>query len=162
MRILGIDPGTGRIGWAVIDKKGQVETLLASGCLEIVPKTALPERLETIFLFFNSLIEEYKPDTAAVEDLFFSRNVSTAISVASSRGVVLLSLKLAGVSSHSYTPSQIKLAVTGYGSADKKQVEQMVLRILKTKEVVRLDDTADAMAVALTHSAVTKPGVESN
>lgn len=153
MKILGIDPGTGRTGWAIIEKDAGRETLIDSGCIETKAKMPLPERLEAIFVFFNQLIAKYQPDQAAVEDLFFSNNAKTAMSVAGARGVVLLVLQLAKLPVASYTPPQIKSAVTGYGNADKKMVEKMVLMILKVKEGPKLDDTADAMAVALTHSA---------
>lgn len=154
MRILGIDPGTGRTGWAVIEKKGGRETLIDCGCLETTVNSPLPERLENIFAFFQELVEKFKPDQAAVEDLFFFSNAKTVISVAQARGVVLLALRLAKIPTANYSPLQVKSAVTGYGTADKKMVQKMVLVILKTKEIPKLDDTADAMAVALTHSAV--------
>ena len=153
MRILGIDPGTGRTGWAIVDKEGGREKMVECGCLETKAHTPLPERLEMIFEFFNDLIKKYKPDEAAVEDLFFATNAKTAMSVAQARGVVLLAIKISKIQSFNYTPLQIKSAVTGYGQADKKQVEMMVKKILRLKETPKPDDAADALAVALTHSA---------
>lgn len=156
MRILGIDPGTGRTGWAVIEKQSNKEKLLGAGCIETPVKSDISDRLGKIFSDLNEILVEFKPNQSAVEDLFFSKNVSTAISVAEARGVVLLALKLANVPSGSYTPPQIKSAVTGNGRADKAQVEKMVSLILKVKESLEFNDTADAMAVALTHSATLK------
>ena len=149
MRILGIDPGTGRTGWAVIEKTGGKEKLIDCGCLETVVKMELSNRLEAIFAEVGRLVKKHRPDEAAVEELFFATNAKTAMSVAQARGVVLLALRLAGVPSYGYSPSQVKMAVTGYGKADKKMVEKMVLAILGLKTGPRLDDTADALAVAL-------------
>lgn len=153
MKILGIDPGTGRTGWAIIEKQGAKEFLIACGCLETEVRSPLEERLEKIFGGMKVLLEKYKPDQAAVEDLFFATNAKTAMSVAQARGVVMLAIQLAGVKSASYSPLQIKSAVTGNGRADKKMVEKMVMMILKVKDELMFNDTADAMAVALTHSA---------
>lgn len=153
VRILGIDPGTGRTGWAIVEKEAGKEKLVECGCLETVAKTPLPERLEKIFTFVTDLIKKHKPDEAAVEDLFFATNAKTAMSVAQARGVVLLACKLNKIPSFDYSPLNIKSAITGYGKADKKMVEKMVMLILKIKEKQKLDDTADAMAVALTHLA---------
>lgn len=154
MKVLGIDPGTGRTGWAVLEKKGGKERLLDYGCLETKPNSPLPHRLEKIFKLVGKLIEKYQPDEAAIEKLFFSRNVKTAMNVGQARGVVLLSLRLGKVPIFSYGPSQIKSSVTGYGNAPKKQVQQMVKSILNLKDVPSPDDAADAVAVALTHLAI--------
>ena len=158
MRILGIDPGTGRTGWAVIEKDSGREQLVAAGCIETPTDAELSERLVKIFRVLSDLVAKHKPDQAAVEDLFFSRNVKTAMSVAQARGVVLLAIRLAGIPVASYTPPQIKSAVTGSGRADKASVEKMVSVILKIKESLEFDDTADAMAVALTHAATVRGG----
>lgn len=151
MRILGVDPGTGRLGWAIVEKEKGIESLIDCGCIETPPHTDLNIRLEIIFNTLNRIIRENKPDEASVEDLFFATNRKTAISVGAARGVVLLACQLAKLKISSYTPLQIKSAVTGYGSADKKQVEFMVKQILKIKELKQIDDTIDAIAAALTH-----------
>lgn len=151
MRVLGIDPGTGRLGWAILEKKGGVESLIDCGCIETPAHTDLNIRLEIIFHKLNQIIKEHKPEDASVEDLFFATNRKTVMSVGAARGVVLLSCQLAGLKITSYTPLQIKSAITGYGSADKKQVKFMVKQILKVKDLKQIDDTVDAIAAALTH-----------
>lgn len=156
MRILGIDPGTGRIGWGILDINDNKEILAAFGCIEIPAHTPLPQRLETIFLELGKIIEEYKPDQAAIEELFFATNAKTVMSVSQGRGVIVLTLQLRNVPIFNYTPLQVKSAITGYGKADKKQVERMVLAILKLKEAPKPDDTVDAIAIALTHSTNSK------
>lgn len=154
MRILGIDPGTGRTGWGVLDKNGGKERMVAYGCFETKANSELVERLELIYKRIGELIDEYKPDEIAVEDLFFATNAKTAMSVGQARGVVLLAGRHKKLPIYSYTPLQVKSAVTGYGKADKKQVELMVVRILGLKETPKPDDAADALAVALTHGSV--------
>lgn len=156
IKVLGIDPGTGRTGWAILEKEAGKEKLIDCGCLETTVKSPLPERLEMIYEFVKDLIKKYKPNEAAVEELFFATNAKTAMSVSQARGVVLLACKLSKIPSFDYTPLNIKSAITGYGKADKKMVEKMVMLILNLKEKQKLDDTADAMAVALTHLASRK------
>lgn len=151
MRVLGVDPGTGRLGWAIVEKNHRQESLIACDCIETPTHTDLPQRLALIFKTLNSAIKKYRPDQAAVEDLFFARNQKTVISVAAARGVVLLACHLADLPIKNYTPLQIKSSLTGYGNADKKQVQYMVAQILKVKNLPKLDDTVDAIAVALTH-----------
>lgn len=151
MRVLGIDPGTGRLGWAVLEKKAGLETLLECGCVETAAKTDLSTRLEIIFNELNQIIRQYQPEEASVEELFFATNRKTAMSVAAARGVVLLACRLAKLKVNHYTPLQIKSSLTGYGSADKKQVEFMVKQILKVEDLPQLDDTIDAIAAGLTH-----------
>lgn len=159
MRVLGVDPGTGRLGWAIVEKVKGKESLIDCGCIETPPHTDLNVRLEIIFNTLNHIIKENKPDEASVEDLFFATNRKTVMSVGAARGVVLLACQLTKLRISSYTPLQIKSAVTGYGSADKKQVEFMVKQILKSSVIARegndrgdlLDDTVDAIAAALTH-----------
>jgi crossover junction endodeoxyribonuclease RuvC len=154
MKVLGIDPGTGRLGWAVLEKTGGKEKLLEYGCVETVAHTALGIRLAKIFTDLNKVIAIHQPNEAAMEELFFSKNITTAISVSHARGVALLATTLAGLPTAGYTPNQIKQAVTGYGKADKKQVQKMVGMILGIKETIKPDDAADAVAVALTHLAM--------
>jgi len=154
MKILGIDPGTGRTGWAVIETINGQEKLVDAGCWETAANTPLPQRLKKINQKLQKLIKKHKPKEAAIEELFFSKNVKTAMSVGQARGVVLLTLELAGITCYSYGPSKIKSSVTGYGKAPKKQVQQMVKNILDLDEVPSPDDAADAVAVALTHLAI--------
>lgn len=156
MRVLGIDPGTCRLGWAIVEKslpsgRQGKESLVDCGCIETPAHTDLNIRLEIIFKELNRLISLYKPTEASVEELFFATNRKTAMSVAAARGVVLLACQLAGLKIKSYTPLQIKSSIVGYGSADKQQVKYMVKQILKLKEIKELDDTIDAIAAALTH-----------
>jgi len=151
MRVLGVDPGTGRLGWAIVEKEKGKESLVECGCIETPANTDLNIRLEIIFNKLNQVIKEYHPTEASVEDLFFATNRKTVMSVGAARGVVLLACQLAGLKISSYTPLQIKSTIAGYGSADKKQVEFMVKQILKMKELKQIDDTIDAIAAALTH-----------
>lgn len=148
MLILGIDPGTARLGWGVINN----EVMVDYGCLET--KTNQPEekRLQILFDQLTKLIKKYQPEAMAVEKLFFFKNLTTVMPVAQSRGVSLLAGAQNNLPVFSYTPLQIKQAVTGYGRAEKNQVQQMVKSILKLKTIPRPDDAADALAVALTHS----------
>ncbi|OGD69744.1 crossover junction endodeoxyribonuclease RuvC [Candidatus Collierbacteria bacterium RIFCSPLOWO2_01_FULL_50_23] len=151
MRVLGIDPGTGRLGWAIVEKEQGREVLVDCGCIETPARTDLSIRLEVIFNELNRIIKEYRPTDASIEDLFFATNRKTVMSVSAARGVVLLTCQLSHLTISSYTPLQIKSTITGYGSADKKQVEFMVKQILKVKELKQIDDTVDAIAAALTH-----------
>ncbi|MBI3954670.1 crossover junction endodeoxyribonuclease RuvC [Candidatus Collierbacteria bacterium] len=154
MVILGIDPGTGRLGWAVIKTEKNNVRLLAAGCIETPPQTSLPIRLSKIFTDLSAIIKRYQPDTASVEQLFFATNAKTVMDVGAARGVVLLTCQLENLAIAHYTPLQIKSSLTGYGKADKKQVAFMVAKILKIakSELPKLDDSVDAIAAALTHS----------
>lgn len=152
MRILGIDPGTGITGFGVIDAEGQNYKLVGAGVIRTPANSPLPERLETIFQELQSLIKEYKPDAMSVEKLFFAKNVTTAISVSHARGAVLLLGQQAGLEIAEYTPLQIKQALTGYGRADKQQMQEMVRVIMKLKDLPKPDDCADALAAAICHA----------
>jgi crossover junction endodeoxyribonuclease RuvC len=155
MRIIGIDPGTGILGFGVIDiEKGEAR-LVDAGVIRTPVKEDDAVRLQTIFDELTEIITETKPDEMAVEKLFFARNVTTAMTVAQARGVVLLCGMQAGLIISEYTPMQIKQALTGYGKAEKKQIQEMVKIILKLKEIPRPDDAADALATAITHSMTT-------
>ncbi|CAN5415388.1 crossover junction endodeoxyribonuclease RuvC [soil metagenome] len=155
MRILGIDPGTGILGFGVIDVDGRGKgQLVEAGVIRTPVHEDDAVRLQTIFNELTEIIEQTKPTAMAVEKLFFARNVTTAMTVAQARGVVLLCGKQAGLSISEYTPLQIKMAITSYGKADKKQVQEMVRVLLGLKEVPKPDDCADALAAALTHSTV--------
>lgn len=150
MRILGIDPGTGILGFGVIDSdKGKVK-LVDAGVIRTPVHEDDSVRLLTIYDELTEIIKSTKPELMSVEKLFFARNVTTAMTVAQARGVVLLCGKQAGMTIHEYTPMQIKMAVTGYGKADKKQIQEMVRVILGLKETPKPDDCADAIAAALT------------
>jgi crossover junction endodeoxyribonuclease RuvC len=149
MRVLGIDPGTAITGYAVVEEMEGRLSLVAIGVVETPAKTPLPARLQSIYAGLQGVIAEHTPETAAVEELFFSRNTRTAMSVGEARGVVLLALADAGLPIVEYTPMQIKQAVTGYGSADKRQVQEMVRLLLSLPDIPRPDDAADAAAVAI-------------
>lgn len=151
-RILGIDPGTGILGFGVIDVTRGKPTLVDGGVIKTPVKQEDALRLVTIFDELTQLIQETKPQVMSVEKLFFARNVTTAMSVAQARGVVLLCGTQAGLPIYEYTPMQIKQAVTGYGKADKKQIQEMVRVLLGLREVPKPDDAADALAAALTHA----------
>lgn len=156
MRILGIDPGTGILGFGVIDvNKGNAQ-LVDAGVIRTPVKEDDAVRLQTIHEELSDIIAQTKPDTMAVEKLFFAANVTTAMTVAQARGVVLLAGKQANLTIYEYTPLQIKQALTGYGRAEKKQIQEMVRVILKLKEAPKPDDCADALACALTHAQNTR------
>lgn len=155
-RILGIDPGTGILGFGVIDVDRNGPVLVDAGVIRTPVKEDDAVRLLTIYEELTEIIAATKPAQMSVEKLFFSRNVTTAITVSQARGVVLLCGMQAGMTIHEYTPLQIKQAITGYGNADKKQMQEMVRIILKLKEIPRPDDAADALAAAITHSMMLK------
>jgi crossover junction endodeoxyribonuclease RuvC len=151
MRILGIDPGTGILGFGVIDVDARGKaTMVDAGVIRTPVHQADSERLATIYDELHEIITELKPTVMSVEKLFFARNVTTAMSVAQARGVVLLCGKQHGLELHEFTPLQIKMAITSYGKADKKQVQEMVRVILGLETVPKPDDCADALAAALT------------
>lgn len=152
MRIIGIDPGTGILGFGVVDSKNGKYTLVTAGVITTPAHTPLDERLEEIFDGLTEIIRETKPDVMSIEKLFFSRNVTTAISVSHARGVAMLVGRKAKLPIAEYTPMQIKQAITGYGKADKKQIQEMVRLQLRLREVPKPDDAADALAAALTYS----------
>lgn len=149
MRILGIDPGTGILGFGAIEIKNGNNVLIDAGVIKTPVKQEDSDRLKTIFDELNQLIKEIKPEVMAVEKLFFSKNVTTAMSVSQARGVVLLLGKQHNLELHEYTPNQIKQAITGYGSATKAQMQEMVKMHLKLKEIPKPDDAADALAAAI-------------
>jgi crossover junction endodeoxyribonuclease RuvC len=149
MRVLGIDPGTATTGYAVVTEEVGRLALITMGVITTPAKTPLPERLQQIYRELLEIVEANQPDASAVEELFFSRNARTAMSVGHARGVTLLALAEAGLSIAEYTPMQIKQAVTGYGNADKRQVQEMVRMLLGLSELPRPDDAADAAAVAI-------------
>lgn len=149
MRILGIDPGTGILGFGVIDTTAK-NKLISAGVIRTPVKQPDSERLLTIYSELQQLIKELSPEVMAVEKLFFAQNVTTAMSVAQARGVVLLLGELNNLKLYEYTPLQIKQSVTGYGKATKQQMQEMVRVILGLKETPKPDDAADAIACAIT------------
>ena len=151
MRILGIDPGTAITGYGVVEEvRGDVRPL-TFGVIRTLSGQPLPGRLQSIYRAVRELATEWEPGAAAVEELFFSSNVRTAMSVGHARGVTLLALADAGLDVAEYTPLSIKQAVTGYGGADKAQIQEMVRLLLGLAEAPRPDDAADALAVAICH-----------
>ena len=151
MKVLGIDPGVARLGWGVVFKKDGHFKALSYGCLTTKKQLSSEKRLKSLFKDLKKLITRYKPNVLAVEDLFFAANAKTALQVGQARGVVLLIAALKGLPVASYTPLKVKMAIVGYGRAEKDQVQKMVVSILKLERKPKLDDTADALAVALTH-----------
>ena len=151
MRILGIDPGVATIGFGLIEVDRSRQQLLQYGVISTPAGLPLSRRLWQISQDMNELLTAFKPDEAAVEELFFSKNITTGISVAHGRGVLLLELERAGIPVFEYTPMQVKQAVAGYGAADKRQVMLMTQRLLRMKDVPRPDDAADALAIAICH-----------
>jgi crossover junction endodeoxyribonuclease RuvC len=152
MKIIGIDPGLANTGFGVIEFTGQASRLLAAGDIVTRAGEHLPLRLKTIHDRLAAAIEEWKPDAAAIENLYFCTNVRTAISVAQGRGVCILATAAADIPLAEYTPLQIKLAVAGYGKATKQQVQKMVKAILGLRELPASSHSADAIAVALCHA----------
>lgn len=152
MIILGIDPGIARTGWGVIRVQSSEFKVQSFGCIETSAKLEVPERLNDIYDSISDLIKKYKPDALAIEELFFNTNSKTAFVVGQARGVILLAGAKAGIPIAIYTPLQVKVAVTGYGRAEKAQIGQMVKVLLKLKSIPKPDDVSDALAVALTHA----------
>lgn len=156
IRILGIDPGFGRLGYGVIEQRGPDWVSLDYGCIETSPKKTFVERILQIHNELNVIISKYKPTRAGVEELFFYKNVTTAVQVGQARGVVLLTLCQAKIPIDEFTPLEVKQAITGYGRAEKGQIQAMVIMLLKLKVKKIQDDAADALAIALTSGAMSK------
>ncbi len=152
MRIIGIDPGTGILGFGVIEVDKNKAQLVDAGVIRTPSHEDDAKRLEIIYDELTDIIASTKPVAMSVEKLFFSQNVTTAMTVSQARGIVLLAGRQAGLAIYEYTPLQIKQALTGYGRADKKQIQEMVKTILGLKTVPKPDDCADALAAAITHS----------
>jgi crossover junction endodeoxyribonuclease RuvC len=156
MRIIGIDPGTGILGFGVVDVIKGKARMVTAGVITTPAHTPIDERLEEIFDGLTEIIAETKPEVMSIEQLFFARNVTTAISVAQARGVAMLTGRRAKLPIAEYTPMQIKQTLTGYGMADKKQVQEMVRLHLGLKDVPKPDDCADALAAAITYSMMSR------
>ena len=158
MIILGVDPGIGRCGWGVIEVEGGKLKAEGYDCIETVLNGKIEERLLIINKELERLIKKYKPDVVSIEELFFGANSKTALTVGQARGVILLSAAKSKLPVAVYTPLQVKMALTGYGRADKNQIAQMVKIILKINVLPKIDDTTDALAIALTHAFSAKMG----
>ena len=154
MVILGIDPGLATLGWGLIADHQHKQTLIRYGCIITPPDQPFPMRLLAIRTELEAIIAEYSPDEIAFEELFFARNVTTALTVGAARGVCVSVAARHTNPLYEYTPMQVKQALTGYGRADKKQIQEMVKLLLVLPEIPKPDDAADALAVALTHSAM--------
>lgn len=152
MRILGIDPGIARTGWGVVEFKSSKLKVISYGCLETESTEEVSNRLNRIHLEMLKIIKKYSPDVMAVEELFFNTNSKTAFVVGQARGVILLTSAESKIPNYIYTPLQVKMALTGYGRAEKQQVGKMIKAILALESIPKIDDTTDALAVALTHA----------
>ena len=152
MRILGIDPGFAITGYSIIDYIGNKFKLIVNGAILTKAGVSFPQRLTKIYDDLNLIIDKYLPEAIAVEELFFNQNTKTAINVAQARGVILIVGCKRGIPTFEYTPLQVKQAVTGYGRADKMQVQKMVQSILKIEKVPKLDDITDSMAIGICHA----------
>lgn len=152
MKIIGIDPGTATIGWGIIEERSGNATPVAYGHISTHKDLSPARRLSLLADELEAILRLHAPEEAAVEELFFSNNAKTAISVAQARGVILLTLERFGVIIDGYTPNQVKQALTGYGSADKRQMQFMTKNVLRLPDIPKPDDTADALAIALCHA----------
>ncbi|MBR0596381.1 crossover junction endodeoxyribonuclease RuvC [Sinanaerobacter chloroacetimidivorans] len=151
MRILGIDPGYAILGYGIIDVKGNHFTVCGYGAVTTDSSMEMPDRLKHLYQQIMEIIQEYEPDVASIEELFFNTNTKTAILVGQARGVAILACANSGLEINEYTPLQIKQGLVGYGRAEKKQIQSMVKAILNLTEVPKPDDTADALAAAICH-----------
>ena len=152
MLTLGVDPGTARLGYGLVRSIGQEREALAYGVLETSAAVPMPERLLTLHAGLRDVIEEFLPSSMAVERLFFARNVTTALVVGQARGVILLAAAQFGIPVSEYTPAEVKQSVSGYGKADKGQMQEMVRLVLGLDHIPQPDDAADALAIALCHT----------
>lgn len=150
MITLGIDPGTALLGYGLISGRDEPR-MLEYGAIETEPDQSPPNRLALIYDSLSGIIKEHAPDVVAMEQLFFARNTTTALAVGQARGVALLAAEKSGLTVYEYKPAEVKLAIAGYGNADKRQIQEMVRTILGLDEIPRPDDAADALAVAICH-----------
>ena len=150
--VVGIDPGLERVGYGVLVRGDPGDTTTVTyGCIKTTSGRQRPERIREIYDAVSSVLDEHRPDWVAIEQVFFTRNITSAIAVSEARGVILLAAEQRGIPIAEYTPNQIKQAVTGSGRAGKHQVQEMMLRLLRLDEIPRPDDAADALAIALCH-----------
>lgn len=152
MKILGIDPGMAIVGYSLIDYENDEITLLNSGSIQTAKGNRESARLLEIFNDISTIVEKYKPDCAAIEKLFFFKNRTTVMPVAHARGIILMVLERFNIPIYEYTPMEVKQILTGYGRADKKEVEQMVKYTLNCETLPKLDDTVDSIAIAICHT----------
>lgn len=156
MKVLGIDPGYSRAGWGMVEKiKGNVH-LIEYGCIVTTEKEKHEKRLLTLYQEIKEVLSNYQPDVAAIEDLFYTTNAKTVITVAHARGVIFLAIAEKNIPVVSYSPRTVKLAIGGYGKAEKRQMQKMVQATLKLPIIPQPDDAADAIAIALTHCFSTR------
>jgi len=151
MIVMGIDPGLARLGYGVIKKDGHTSTPVCHGCIQTTAGMRTGERLLAISTQIASLFDEHKPDFIAIENLFFTKNVTSAMGVAEVRGVILLAAEERGIPVTEYTPNQVKQAITGSGRADKRQMQEMICRLLRLDAIPKPDDAADGLSIALCH-----------
>ena len=152
MIILGVDPGLSLTGWGLIQAADRNKiSLVGYGCIRTKPSQKLGERVKSIYQDLLNIIQAHKPEALALEELFFSKEARTVAAVAQARGVVLLSAAVSNIPIYEYNPRHVKISITGYGSADKNQMQQMVKALLKMKEIPKPDDAADALAIAMCH-----------
>ncbi len=156
MKILGIDPGTATTGFGLIEKSGSKLAKIDAGVVSTPKTEQMQNRLKMLYDDLSQLVKTHQPDYIAVEKLFFTKNITTAMSVSQARGIVLLVAAQNKIELAEYTPLQVKMSVTGYGQAEKKQVQEMVKKILKLSVIPKPDDAADALAIAICHSATIK------
>ena len=152
MRILGIDPGVAIVGFGVVDSEGGTQQMVQYGAINTPANTPLAARLVQIEQDLMELLQQFNPDEVAIEELFFSKNITTGIAVDHARGEILATVEKAGIPLYEYTPMQVKQAVVGYGLAEKNQVMDMTKRLLKLRSVPKPDDAADALAIAICHA----------
>jgi crossover junction endodeoxyribonuclease RuvC len=152
MIILGIDPGIGKVGWGIIRDEASKQTAIDYGCFETSSKMNLENRLTLIYDFISGLIDKFTPEVLAIEQLYFAANSKTALIVGQARGVILLAASKSNIPTDSYTPLQVKQALTGFGRADKNQIQSMVSAILHLPKKVIQDDAADALALAVCYA----------
>lgn len=150
MRILGIDPGYGRVGWGIIERTSSGGmSCVAYGCIESNPADSMPQRLEYIYMTVRDIVSRFQPARVHIETLYFKQNVTTGIAVAQARGVIMVACQQAGLPLSEFSPSQVKLAVTGSGRATKQQVQRMIVTLLRLQSIPQPDDAADALAIAI-------------
>ncbi len=160
MLVLGIDPGTAIVGYALVQKNRNILEPVCYGCITTKPTSKDGDRLCTIENELKKIIEKFKPDAAAVEKIFFFKNVKTVIGVSQARGVIMNALARLNIETFEYTPLQVKISVSGYGKAPKQQVQKMVKTLLCLKEIPKPDDAADALAIAICHLNQRQWGME--
>ncbi len=159
MRIIGVDPGMAIVGYSILDVENDELTLVSSGSIQTSSKDKEPKRLLEIYNDMRTILEKFKPEIASVEKLFFFKNQKTVMPVSQARGVIVMALEQSGIEINEYTPIEIKQSLTGYGRADKDEVAKMVKLCLNNCKVPKLDDTVDAIAIAICHARSVRHGI---